>query len=283
MELTDLIPSAGKIGRRKRSGGLSLLSSAEQALVATKKRANRLGFAILLTFFRERGRFPRDPSEIQAQGIAALSRQLDIPAPIADEVFLSGRTAECLPAEIRARFGFREATAAEVDGELARMLEQLELHCHELAIEPPTPERMERIARSALCAHEDRFHNGVYEQLPPATRERFDALLRPEEPDIEAGADGDRAEATDRTPAVLLQLRDNPGRPSLTSLQDTRAKLELIRSIDLPADLFDGASPRELEWCRQRVSVEVPRDWAGIPRRCESPGWRPLSTCVSAA
>ncbi len=25
----------------------------------TKNRANRLGFAILLTFFRERGRFPR--------------------------------------------------------------------------------------------------------------------------------------------------------------------------------------------------------------------------------
>ena len=28
----------------------------------------------------------------------------------------------------------------------------------------------------------------------------------------------------------------------------------------LPGDLFDRASPRDLERCRRRVSVEVPRD-----------------------
>ena len=60
-----------------------LLTPADRALVMTKRRASRLGFAVLLTFFGERGRFPRDPSEIEAQGIAALSRQLDIPEPTA--------------------------------------------------------------------------------------------------------------------------------------------------------------------------------------------------------
>jgi len=250
-----------------------LLTPAERALVMTKRRASRLGFAVLLTFFRERGRFPRDSSEIEAQGIAALSRQLDIPAPTANDVFLTGRTAERLRAEIRARFGFREAKvadaeqlliwlrdhfAAEVGGELAPMLEQLEVRCRELAIEPPTLERMERIARSALRAHEERFHTSVYERLPPATRERLDALLRPEKADTDA--DGDQDAATDHTPAVLLKLRDDPGRPSLASLQDALAKLELIRGIDLPAGLFDGASPCDLERSRQRVSVEVPRD-----------------------
>lgn len=70
-----------------------LLSSAEQALVATKKRANRLGFAILLTFFREHGRFPRDESEIDAQGVVALSKQLDVSMPVDGEAYLTGRTA----------------------------------------------------------------------------------------------------------------------------------------------------------------------------------------------
>jgi hypothetical protein len=37
-----------------------------------KHRANRLGFAILLAFFRDRGRFLRDESEVEPQGIAAL-------------------------------------------------------------------------------------------------------------------------------------------------------------------------------------------------------------------
>ncbi|WP_223934097.1 hypothetical protein, partial [Aeromonas caviae] len=37
-----------------------------------------------------------------------------------------------------------------------------------------------------LRAHEDRFHKSVFERLPPPTRERLDALLRPEKTDSEA-------------------------------------------------------------------------------------------------
>ena len=89
------------------------LVPAERELVMTKHRSNRLGFAVLLTFFRERGRFPRDESEVEAQGITALSRQLDVSPPMDGEAFLTGRTAERLRAEIRTRFGFREATVAD--------------------------------------------------------------------------------------------------------------------------------------------------------------------------
>jgi TnpA family transposase len=249
-----------------------MLAPAERELVMTKKRSNRLGFAILLTFFSERGRFPRNESEVEVQGIAALSRQLDMLTPIDGEAFLTGRTAERLRAEIRVRFGFREATstdaemlatwlrdhvAGEVGGEIEPMIEWVEARCRELAIEPPTPDRAERIARSALRAHEDRFHNSVYERLLPATREHLDALLRPEKPGSE---DASQDEASVSAPAVLLKLRGSPGRPSLASVQEELAKLELIRRIDLPANLFDRASTRDLERCRQRVSVEPPRD-----------------------
>ena len=54
------------------------LAPDDHALVMNKRRANRLGFAILLAFFRDRGRFPRDESEVEPQGIAALSRQLNV-------------------------------------------------------------------------------------------------------------------------------------------------------------------------------------------------------------
>ena len=92
-----------------------LLVPAERELVITKNRANQLGFAILLTFFRERGRFPRDEAEVEAHRIAVLSKQLDVSAPIDGEAFLTGRTAERLRAEIRVRFGFREATVADAE------------------------------------------------------------------------------------------------------------------------------------------------------------------------
>lgn len=253
------------------------LTPAEYALVMTKNRGNRLGFALLLTFFRERGRFPREQAEVAPDGIAALNQQLDLSAPKYDEALLTGRTAERWRAEIRIRFGFREATiadaemltvwlrddvAGEVGGVIEPLIERLEMRCHELAIEPPTPDRVERIVRTAIRAHEERFHRGTYERLSPGTRDRLDDLLRPEK------ADGDNAlEDMGGMPAVLLKLRGSPGRPSLASMQEELAKLELIRQVALPASLFDDTSPRELEHCRWRVSVEAPHETPPASRR----------------
>ena len=248
------------------------LAPVERELVMTKSHTNRLGFAILLTFFRERGRFPHDDAEVEAQGIAALSKQLDMPIPMNGEAFLTGRTAERLRAEIRVQFGFREVTVADADmltawlrnhvageagGEIEPMIERLQARCRELTIEPPTADRMERIARTALRAHEDRFHANVYERLSSQARVRLDALLRP---DKDGGDDNVQDDAASGAPALLLKLRGSPGRPSLASMQDELAKLNLIRGIDLPGDLFDRASPRDLERCRRRVSVEAPHE-----------------------
>lgn len=253
------------------------LTPDEQRLVEAKRRASQLGFAVFLVFFRERGRFPRDAAEIDAQAIGTLSEQLDLPLPPDEDVFLSGRTAERLRAEIRSRFGFREATVADADTlaswlcnqvigaigrEIAPLIERLETHCRELAIEPPTVERMERIARSAVRVYEDAFHACTLERLSPATRKRLDALLSPEETDEATAED----EASRQAPAVLLKLLGNPGRPSLASLQDELAKLDLLRGVALPPDLFDDAASRDLERCRRRVCVEAPYELRRHPQ-----------------
>jgi hypothetical protein len=60
-------------------------------------------------------------------------------------------------------------------------------------------------------------------------------------------------------------------------MQDKLAKLELIRGIDLPANLFDQTSPRYLEHCRQRVSVEVPRDLRRHPDAARLLSMKPRS------
>ena len=249
-----------------------ILAPGDHALVMSKRGRTRLGFAILLAFFRDRGRFPQHESEVDPQGIATLSQQLNVRAPVDGEALLVGRTAERMRSEIRVRFGFREATVADADaltewlrdhaaaeagGEIEAMVERLEARCRELAIEPPTVERVERIARAALRAHEERFHADIYGRLSPAMRERLDELLG------SAEGEGDRSVAEDvpgSAPAALLKLRGNPGRPSLASMQEELAKLDLIRRMDLPADLFDHASPRDLERCRRRVAVEAPHE-----------------------
>jgi Tn3 transposase DDE domain/Domain of unknown function (DUF4158) len=244
---------------------LQPLAPSDYSMVMAKSRENRLTFATWLMFFRDHGRFPRGPSDLESLDIAALARQIEVTVPADGGLLLAERTAKGLRTEIRVRYGFREATVADADsltewlrdhaaaeagGEIAAMVERLETRCRELAIEPPSVERVERIARAALRAHEERFHADIYGRLSPAIRERLDELL--------GSAEGENA--TGSAPATLLTLCGNPGRPSLASMQEELAKLELIRGIDLPADLFNHASPRDLERCRRRVAVEAPHE-----------------------
>ena len=103
----------------------------------------------------------------------------------------------------------------------------LRTRCRELSIEPPAADRIDRIVRAAIHAHDERFCAGILGRLVPADtrtagsaaasgRERVREIRRPI---------SRRAPA----PALLLRLRGDPGKPSLASVQDELAKLELIR------------------------------------------------------
>ena len=167
------------------------LTPEDHALAMSKHRRTRLGFAVLLAFFRSRGRFPRFESAVEQRVIDALGEQLDAPAPAGDGELLTARTAERFRAEIRAYFGFREATVADADalivwlrdhaapeaaGDLDVLVERLETRCREQALEPPAPDRIDRIVRAAQRAHLDRFHTAVYERLSPAAHGRLDGI-----------------------------------------------------------------------------------------------------------
>ena len=146
------------------------LTPADHARIAAKGRANRLSFAVLLLFFRERGRFPLGSSEVDQRMVAAVAQQIHVPAPEDDALNLSGRTAERLRAEIRTLFGFREATVADarsledwlrdqaavVGAVPDHLVARLEARCRELLIEPPSANRVDRIVRAAIRAHDDR-------------------------------------------------------------------------------------------------------------------------------
>jgi len=252
----------------ERSEGWSL-GLADRAAVAAKRQASRLSFAVLLLFYRAHGRFPRRASEIEAEAITTVARQIDAPAEPFDAMDMSDRTLKRQRAEIRSMLGFSEATVA--DGEtltewlrdhavadsrdIAELTCALEQRCRDLKIEPPGADRIERIVRAALHAHDECFCSEIHGRLPAAARTRLDALLSPATPDPKAAA----AEDPDsHIPAVLMQLRADPGGPSVNSLQTELAKLDLVRKLGLPADLFAQARPHEVERYRQRVAVEAP-------------------------
>lgn len=245
------------------------LTPADRPLIAAKSRANRLSFAVLLLFFRVHGRFPRAPEEIEPDAIANAERQLGNGLAPGKFPKISGRTGERHRAEIRTLLGFREATVADGKAltewlrdhvvadsrDIDQLTNALEHHCRTLRMEPPGPDRIERIVRAALHAHDERFCAEIHGRLPPATQTRLDALLSPP-------ATGPKPAANDEpdgyVPAVLMQLRSDPGGPSVASLQTELAKLTLVRKLGLPADLFHQARPHEMERYRQRVAVEAP-------------------------
>ena len=249
------------------------LTPADRLIVEAERWGSRLRFAVLLLFYRARGRFPR-AAEVDRHAAAELARALGVPAPDGAAALLpdsDDRTLKRQRAEIRALLGFREATVADAEAlgtwlrdhavartrDLGELTAEAEAGCRALRIEPPTPDRIDRVIRAAVRAHDERRHAAVRARLSPETRAGLDALLRPPGPEGAAEAVEGRDE---QTTAPLIHLRGDPGRVSVASLRDELARLDAVRRLGLPDGLFADRSPAELEACRQRVAVEAPHE-----------------------
>ena len=138
------------------------------------------------------------------------------------------------------------------DRQMERLRDSLLERCRTLHIEPPTLDRLDRLIRSAIHQHEEKFSNALLARLSAETQTQLKALLLPAEPLNE--------QPVEREPgrAVLQELRADPGPASLESVREEIAKLERLRSLGLPADLFSALSPKVLRDYRQRASAEEP-------------------------
>ena len=66
------------------------LTPADRLLVEAKRWGSRLRFAVMLLFFRTRGRFPRATAEVDEEAVAQLARRLGVPAPGGQTALLPG-------------------------------------------------------------------------------------------------------------------------------------------------------------------------------------------------
>ncbi|MFE5940830.1 DUF4158 domain-containing protein [Streptomyces sp. NPDC056470] len=138
----------------------------EQALVSGKRGATRLGFAVLLKFYTQYGRFPRGRFELSGAAVEFVAGQVQVPASELDAYERSG-VIEYHRAQIRGHLGFRERSVADADKRTAwlaehgackeRRPEQLRVEllarCRAESIEPPTAGRVrpDRGRRAASC------------------------------------------------------------------------------------------------------------------------------------
>jgi Domain of unknown function (DUF4158) len=245
------------------------LRAADRALLGNKSGATRLGFAVLLKLFQTEGRFPRRPEDVPAAAVEVLAPQVGVPAAAWRGYDWRGRTIEYHRAQIRAALGFREATdedavalvrwleerALDLERRHDRLLAAAREHCRALRLEPPSPDRLDRLVRSALHRQEEAFCAVLRARLPPETAAGLDALLRPPPDPGGAGDDGTETGRA-RPPPPLLALRAGTGQASLRSVAEEADKLRRLRALALPAALFDDVPARVLFAYRRRVAAE---------------------------
>lgn len=242
--------------------------SDEAGLVNTKQEGTRLGFALLLKYFTQHGRFPRGRTEFPDEVVDYVARQTKMPVSSLGLYEWSGRTIERHRREIRDHLGFRECSV--VDGDkltdwLAvnvahaerlpdRVREELLKRCRQERIESPSPSRVTRIVRSALHNAEQTWFLRIAARLDVETIARVLALVAVGDAAVEQSED-DLGEDED---SVLSLIKAVPGNVSLDSMLTEIRKLNAIRAIELPAGLFADVAPKVLSGWRFRAAVESP-------------------------
>ena len=87
----------------------------ERELVAGKRGATRLGFALILKFYARHGRFPAGRSELPDEVVAFVAKQVKVPASELGFYEWSGSTIEYHRNQVREHFGFRVCSVADAD------------------------------------------------------------------------------------------------------------------------------------------------------------------------
>lgn len=240
----------------------------ELDLLRNKSRATRLGFAVLLKFLLWRGRFPRVLSELPDDAVTHLAREVRMPATELASFDFDGRTAKRHRTQIRSYTGFRECSVTDADRLVAwltehvagverredRVREELLARCRAELIEPPTPDRVTEITRSALYQAEQALLKRIADRVEPVALERLEALIVVTDDDAHAEED------------VLALIKAAPGNVSLDTMLTEISKLEAIPA-SFAASMKPGSFRRCVSGCAARRSGSSERTKGETPTR----------------
>jgi Domain of unknown function (DUF4158) len=204
--------------------------------VANKAGPTRLGFAALLMFFRREGRFPTSKHEVPPAVVKHLATQVGVPAEAYVAYDWRGRTIKYHRVQIRTALGFREASVQDADTlaswlandvlprerALDRLRAGVDARCRELRLEPPSPERITRLVRSAMATYERGVSQAVHERLSVESVTALEGMLSAPKADVAN---------TESARAPVVELKADPGPPGLVNVLDEIAKLRQLRAI----------------------------------------------------
>lgn len=235
------------------------LSGQEHHFIQQYRGVNRLKCAALLKYYQIKGRSPEKFSDIPDIGRRILSDRLEISDDIEPHYNYMDRTGKRLRQRVREFLGIRnslpedwetvqsdlvEICFHDFDAEnvLSKLLKQW---FQDRTIERPTILREERIVNAVRTALEDQRYQHIADKLSKNHKQALDNLLKTQ---------------TEQTSAPLALLKDDPGKPCLSSVFIELSKLEIINNVGLPLDLFSAYWQKPRKTYRQRAAREPVRE-----------------------
>jgi len=247
----------------------------EIKLLGNKTGATRLGFAIVLKYFQLFVHFPVQKPDVPNIVITHIASQVNVSPQDYQKYDWQSRMAMYHRSQIREFLGFRKAKVSDARAVVEWLIEKVLVtetsleHLHEivkgqflsLKIEPPTNGRIERLIRSALRTFETNFFESIRQKLSAETCLNIDKLL-------DTSATEEEEQSTIKI-SLFRYLNSDPGKASLDSLFNEISKLEQLRQIGLPENLFAHISPKVLQSYKMRAATEPPRElrWHPEPIR----------------
>lgn len=204
------------------------LNGEESGWLRNKTGATRLGFAVQMKFLLWRGRFPRMRLELPRDAVEHVARQVGVDSGDLAGYDFTSRTAQRHRTELRELTGWHECTRTDMvklvswlvdeiwhderreESIRVELLKQMRVDL----IEPPTPDQVTTIVRSALHQAEERAVDEVATRLArvEGCTRRLDALAHT---DVVGDQDGEAGE--EDVEAVLSRIKAHPGNVSLNS------------------------------------------------------------------
>jgi TnpA family transposase len=226
-------------------------------LVSNKTGPTRLGFALMLKFYEIEGRFPAYPEEVPPAAVEYMASLVKVSPAAFGKYSWTSRAIKYHRTQIRKTFGtcppsesdearwavWLAAEVCPVETARRRLAAALRQRCRTELIEPPAEGQIERVVASALRRFEDAFAAGVVTRLGSGACARLEGLL---------GQDG-----------RLAALKADPGPLGLDTLLAEVGKLNAVRAVGLPGDLFVEASDRIVAAWRARAARMFPSDFSG--------------------
>ena len=242
------------------------LLPSEMALLRNKTGTKRLGFAISLKYFQLLTKFPHTQPSIPDAVIAHIATQVNVSPLKYEEYDWHGRSSRYHRNQIRKHFGFRLVQELDLkklknwlvsevlfqEHNREHLIEITKQYFREKNLEQPTDETILRLIGSAFHQFEENLFETINTSLSEECRLKIDSLIET--------SDQENEEQSNWKPSLFSYLNSEPGRASLESFLNEINKLEHLRNLKLPENLFNNISPKVLQAYARRAATEPPRE-----------------------